>query len=728
MDAALARLASLFGIEPGYHDIGGQWRATPEETQRRLLEAFGPDAKHPPAAREALRAIERGRWERTVAPMSVLRRAGLEQGLRLQLPESALARNLSWRLVEESGERREERFDALALAHLDDFEQDGWRASALRLPLPSDLPDGYHRLTIFAGASTLGEGLVAVVPERCYLPPAIADGARVWGTTVQLYGLRSSRNAGIGDFTDLRRCAEVWGARGAAIVGTNPLHALSLHDPGHASPYSPSSRLFLNPIYLDVEAIDDFAEIAAADATFGTRWRAECEKLRAGDMLDYAAVSAAKRAILETLYAHFCRRHLEAGSLRARLFAQFRAARGQTLRLHALHEALHEIHGTTWRRWPAQHHDPAGEPVRRFARENAPRVGLHEYLQWQADLQLGRAQERCRDLGMAVGLYADLAISIGADGSEAWANQHLYALGATVGAPPDHFARRGQDWGLPPLDPWRLRDSAYAPLVATLRANMQHAGALRIDHVMGLARLWWVPAGASPDEGAYVRYPLEDLLGIVALESHRQRCLVIGEDLGTVADELRRELDARGVFSYRLVMFERDGREFKAPGAYPRRALVAWSTHDLPTFAGWWSEHDLATRGSLGLLERDALDGERAQRREARSALLEALRREGLAGEAAGPDAPLTDELALAVQEFAARTPAAVMVVQMEDVLGVADQANVPGTVEQHPNWRRKLPAPLEAWPRDPRLRRTTRALAAIRGKTRPKRKRSSGL
>lgn len=721
MDTALARLASRYGIEPGYHDIWGQWRPTPEQTQRRLLEALGVDAKDPPQAEAALRAFERGRWERVVAPITVLRRAELEGGMRLQLPESALSSALSWRLAEEGGRVHEERFATPGLARLEDFEQDGWRSSAFRLRLPADLPDGYHAISILAGASALGEGVVAVVPERCYLPPLIAEGARVWGTTVQLYGVRSSRNAGIGDFTDLRRCAEVWGERGAAIVGANPLHALSLLDPGDASPYSPSSRLFLNPIYLDVEAIDDFAEIAAADATFATRWTAQCETLRAPDMVDYAAVAQAKREILKTLYAHFSRRHLAAGSARARLFEQFRAARGRALHSHALHEALHEFHGTTWRQWPEEHRDPASEPVRRFARENAHGVALHEYLQWQADLQLARAQERCRELGMAVGLYADLAISIGRDGSEAWANQHLYALGASVGAPPDQFNVRGQDWGLPPLDPFRLREAAYAPLVATLRANMLRAGALRIDHVMGLARLWWVPSGAGPDEGAYVGYPADDLFGIVALESHRQKCLVIGEDLGTVADELRRRLEAADILSYRVVLFEREGSEFKPTLAYPRRALVAWSTHDLPTFVGWWREEDIRTREQLGMVAGEAPGAERAERRVARAALVGALRREGLIGENVHGDGPVTEELALAVQAFAARTASAVMVVQMEDVLDVPGQANLPGTVEVHPNWRRKLPLPIEAWAGDARLQRLAAMLATIRGGARVK-------
>ncbi len=728
MESPLTRLASLYGIEPGYQDVWGQWRATSEETLHRLLAAMGVDAADPAAVERALHEHEHEQWARVVPPVTVLRRGQLERGMRIHLPESAVAGSLAWRIVEESGDVHEERFNPLGLPMLEDYERDGVRVRSFALPLPAELPDGYHRVAILEAGSALGEGVVAVVPERCYLPPALADGARVWGATVQLYGVTSARNAGIGDFTDLRHCVEAWGERGAGILGTNPLHALSMRDPGPASPYSPSSRLFLNAVYLDVEAIDDFAELAAADAQFTPRWRERCAGLRAGDIVDYPRVCAAKLEVLETLYGHFARHHLAGGTPRARLFAQYRGLRGQGLRHHALHEALREFHGRPWREWPEEHRDPDHESVRRFARENAARVGLHEYLQWQADLQLGRAQERCRDLGMAVGLYADLAISIGPDGSEAWANQRLYALGVSVGAPPDEFAPRGQDWGLPPLAPKRLHDAAYAPLVNTLRANMRRAGALRIDHVMGLARLWWVPAGMGATEGAYVRYPLEDLLGIVALESHRQRCLVIGEDLGTVPDALRHRLEAVDVLSYRLLLFEREGRDFKPPGAYPRRAIVGWATHDLPTFAGWWLEEDLRTRERLGLVEPHELRSQREDRAHSRAALVRALVREGLLPEGAPHHGALTDELALAVQAYAARAPSAVMFVQMEDVLQLTEQANLPGTVDQHPNWRRKLPLAVEDWGRDARVRRTARTLAAVRGRTRAKRDRPPGL
>lgn len=715
MDSTLEQLAALFGIEPGYHDAWGQWRTCSDETLRALLQAMGVDARTPEAAIAASRDFDRDAWGRVVPAISVLRAADLARGVRLRLRDAPQPRSLAWRIVDESGKQREERFDALDLAVLEEREIDGVLVRALALPLPPELPEGYHRIAIVDAGAILGSGTVAVAPPRCYLPPALAGGARLWGTAIQLYSLRSERNAGIGDFTDLRAAASTWGEAGAGIIGTNPLHALSLRDPGHSSPYSPSSRLFLNPLYIDIEAVPDFDEIASHDPHFRERWQAQCEPLRRSPGVAYERVAAAKRAMFDVLHDHFHEHHLAKATPRARAFSRFREMHGPALRSHALHEALAEFHQGPWRAWPGEFREPRGEAARRFAVDHPGRVGLHEYLQWQADLQLAAAQERCRGLGMPVGVYADLAISIGSDGSEAWANQGLYALGVHVGAPPDELNRTGQDWGLPPLAPRRLKESAHEPLVATLRANMARAGALRIDHVMGLSRLWWVPAGMKPEQGAYVRYPVDELLGIVALESHRNRCMVIGEDLGTVSDDLRAKLAEAQILSYRLLLFERDGPRFKPASEYPRAALVAWSTHDLPTFTGWWQEEDLRTLASLGLLDGEQLRARREERRIARAALVEALVREGLVDAATLSDGPAAEVLADAVHTFLARTPSSVMIVQMEDLLGVAEQANLPGTVEEHPNWRRKLPLPVEAWELDERFRRVTRQIGALR-------------
>jgi (1->4)-alpha-D-glucan 1-alpha-D-glucosylmutase len=729
MNERLERLAALCGVDRGYEDVFQKWQQTPEQAIRAVLACMGVKAADDGEVDASTAELERDQRRRIVPPVCVRRASTLREGVAINLPEASLARTLAWRIVEEDGNVREGRLDPLNLAAHGEHDAGDRRMHAYQLPLPDGLPEGYHRLFIIEGAAAIGEGVLVVAPETCYLPPAIAEGARIWGATVQLYGLTSERNAGIGDFTDLRMAVETWSERGGGILGTNPLHHLSLRDPGTASPYSPGSRLFLNPIYIDIEAVDDFRELAERDAAFVKRWHAQCEKLRATPEVDYPAVAHAKREMLGKLYASFVRRHVAKATRRARAFAQFRAMHGQALRRHAIHEALEEFHGKRWPQWPEELRDPASPAVREFADRHAEDIAFHEYLQWQADLQLANAQARARETGMVAGLYADLAVSIAGDGSEAWSNQRLYALGVSVGAPPDEFNTKGQDWGLPPLSPRRMRDAAYAPFIATLRANMARAGALRIDHVMGLARLYWIPHGASPADGAYVRYDVDDLLGIVALESHRHRCLVIGEDLGTVAQSFREKLAAARVLSYRLLLFEREDGGFKLPSTYPRDALVSWSTHDLPTLAGWWQDEDVRTRASLGLMTPEELRKQQAERRDAKRALLDNLVREGLVrANAITPDSAFSEELAVAVQELAARAPSSVMVAQMEDVFGVVPQANLPGTIDQHPNWRRKLPVPVQEWSRDARFRKVSRELAAQRGRSRARREAPPGF
>jgi (1->4)-alpha-D-glucan 1-alpha-D-glucosylmutase len=520
---------------------------------------------------------------------------------------------------------------------------------------------------------------------------------------VQLYGLRSHRNWGIGDFTDLAALCERSGASGAGVVGVSPLHALFPHNPAHASPYSPSSRLFVNALYLDVEAIEDFAECEAARELVGSpAFAARLAALREPSEVDYPGVAAAKREALELVYASFRTRHLQRDTARARAFDAYRRQRGETLERHALHEALqehcfaHDRSAWGWPAWPERYRHPGAPAVAAFARSHRERVGFFAYLQWQAELQRATAARRARDGGLAIGLYADLAVSVDRGGAESWTWQGLYAA-ASVGAPPDAFNPEGQNWGLPPIVPSRLAATGFAPFIATLRANMRDAGALRIDHVMALMRLFWVPEGSTPAQGAYVRYPFDELLALLALESHRHRCLVIGEDLGTVPDEVREALAEHDVLSYRVLLFERDaGGGFRPPDAYPERALATASTHDLPTLAGWWEGRDIETRASLALIDAGERDRQHWSRGEDRARLLRALAANGSlpANASADPDAwpTMTAALAAAIQAYLAATPSALVIVQLEDVLLVREQANLPGTVDEHPNWRRKLP------------------------------------
>ena len=509
---------------------------------------------------------------------------------------------------------------------------------------------------------------------RCYQPELLERGGRVWGFMVQLYGLRSARNWGIGDFGDLRSLVELAAKLGAAVVGVNPLHATQ------GSPYSPSSRHALNFLYLDVEAIPEFAASAAAQRLVRSpAFQQRVLSLREAELVDYAGVAQAKLEVLELVFRSVKRPAARPGS-----FAVF--------------EALREKFGGGWQSWPQEYRQPRSPAVQRFARSRARRVAFYQWLQEQARAQLDAVQRRAHELGMPIGLYADLALGADRGGAEVWDEQDVFAVDVSCGAPPDEFNPKGQDWGLPPYSPRALRASGYKAFIELLRANMPEGGALRMDHVMALQRLWWIAPGQTPDRGGYVHYPFTDLLAILAQQSRERKCLVVGEDLGTVSAELRQALNEAGVLSYRPLFFEKRDSEFAPPGAYPRQALVCVSTHDLPTWRGYWAAHDLELRGQLGL----SVDATRElqQRKFDQEKLRVALEREGL------------DRSSRSAHAFIARTPSAIAMVQPEDVFELMNQANLPGTVEQHPNWRRRIPVALEKWAADPRVAATASAMA----------------
>ncbi|HWI15410.1 MAG TPA: 4-alpha-glucanotransferase, partial [Burkholderiales bacterium] len=553
MSNALERLCRAAGIAAEYHDIWGNLHRAPDATCRELLFAMGIDSGDP---ERSLRELEDRPWRRAAPPVAVFRVDERPYRLTLHFPETALHATQKWELALEDGTVHSGTFVPRDLEHRGERPIESARHVEAVFAWHDALPTGYHRFTLASDGAASTTTSYIVAPQRCHLPAALDAGEKVWGVTAQLYGVRSTRNWGIGDFTDLRTLAAQWVRRGAGFIGVNPLHALFPHNPAHISPYSPSSRLFVNVLYIDVEALDDLRESSDVSAEINApEFRARVAAARDADLVDYGAVAALKLPALERLYAHFRQHHLAKESVRGRAFRSFQQRRGTELRLHALFEALQaHLHKDDpgiwgWPVWPQAYRDPRSAAVSAFEREHIERVEFYEYLQWQADEQLARAAARAEDLDAGIGLYVDLSISIDRSGAEAWAHQEHYALGVSVGAPPDEINRQGQNWGLPPLLPDRLREAAYAPYIATLRANMRHAGALRIDHVMGLARLFWIPDGRDGSAGAYVHYPFDDLLGIVALESQRNRCMVIGEDLGTVPDEVRAGLSRTGVLS-----------------------------------------------------------------------------------------------------------------------------------------------------------------------------------
>jgi (1->4)-alpha-D-glucan 1-alpha-D-glucosylmutase len=731
---ALARLAALAGIAGSYRDAWGTRRTVPVGTKRALLAAMGFDLSTPGAVALSLKAMEERPWRRALEPVLVAREGGSPHAIPIVLASPAKGR-LGWRLEAEDGTRREGEARPASLPVLEARRIDGLARERRLLELAPSLEPGYYRVTLCGdGLGETGEAQMTLIvaPSRCYVPPALSDGGGTWGFAVQVYGLRSPANWGMGDFGDLSALAEGAARLGAGVVGINPLHALFPTRPEHAGPYGPSSRVFLNVLYTDVEAVPDFADCPAAQATVGApEFRRALAQSRKSPFVDYAGVAARKLRVLELVFRCFCDRHLgpkgRKPSPRGGAFRRFQAEGGRALECHALFDALSEHFTRTdsgsrsWRDWLAPYRDPGSRAVARFTADHKERIEFFQYLQWQAELQLGSVAEICRELEMGVGLYRDLAVGVDGNGGEAWAQQGLLANGASVGAPPDPFNLRGQNWGLPPVNPVALREEAYASFVALLRANMRHAGALRVDHVMGWTRVFWIPDGASPVQGGYVRYPFDDLLGIAALESHRNRCMVIGEDLGTVPRGLRNRLwDAR-ILSYRLLYFERDKRGgFLAPKAYPDLSLVAVTTHDLPTLPGFWKGHDLALRAGLDLFpSRKAENRALRARARDRRLLLEALAREGLMPpDLAGRAKELTElspDLVEAVYRYLARTRASLLMVQFEDLLGEVEQVNLPGTTDQHPNWQRKQRLDIAATLRDPRVVRLAELLRRMR-------------
>lgn len=706
---ALTHLAACYGILPAYFDVEGREHHASDATRRALLGAMGVSAEGDAAIRESLRAWTVRQWQRVLPPAVVLRDRGQPLQLFLRLPARLFDSVLAWRIVTEDNAVHEGQAFAHDLPLLErvDDESGVYEIRAATMPV---VPHGYHRVAVLAGTESIGETVLIVAPPSCYFPSALEGDRRVWGPTTQLYAVRSSRNWGIGDFTDLGTLVEEFACHGAGVVGVNPLHALFPDNPNHASPYSPSSRRYLNVQYLDPEVIPDLAECEEAQRRVASpAFQRRLAALRSLGFVDYAGVAAAKREVLELLYESFQIRHLAPGSQRGRAFRAFQKAGGRALRLHALYEALQEhfrgvdptING--WPQWPEAYRKPGLPAVARFQVDHLERTEFYEYLQWNAALQLEAAAYKAADAGMGVGLYADLAVSVAPDGAEVWSGQDIYALHASVGCPPDPLGPTGQDWGLPPLIPHCLTEAAYQPFIQLLRINMAQPGALRLDHVMGLRRLFWIPRGCKAADGAYIAYPFEDLLGILALESHRNRCLVIGEDLGTVPDEVRHAMARERILSYKVLIFEREhGGDFKAPQRYEREALVAATTHDLPTLAGFWTARDLTLRHELGLFAHPGqLDGELWNRGQDRNRLLAALAREGLAPAEADPSsaAAMPDGLVPAVHAFLARTPCKVLVVQVEDMQGVDTPVNIPGTSEEYPNWRRRLPTNIEDMP-----------------------------
>jgi 4-alpha-glucanotransferase len=535
---------------------------------------------------------------------------------------------------------------------------------------PADLPVGSYRLHLTDAASFTEEAPLIVAPPRAF----DGDFDRCWLLAVQLYGVRSARNWGIGDFTDLAGLIELAGHLGADGVGLNPLHALFDDRPADCSPYSPNSRLFLNALYIDVEKLPEFQR-----GVFATSSK-DIARLRASDTVDYIGVAGLKWRALRLAFETF---KADANNARRQDFEKFRAERAPLLSRFACFEVLRHKFNKPWWEWPEKWRKPDDVKVARLrAGTDAAEIEFVEFVQWTADRQL----QSCRDLaarrGMKVGLYLDVAVGVQADGFDAWNEQVAISRHLAVGAPPDPLNTSGQNWGLAGFNAAGLEIKSFEPYRDMLRASMRYAGAIRLDHVLGLKRLYLVPHGFAADNGVYVQMPFEALLAATALESVAHRCVVIGEDLGTVPEGFREQIADWGIWSYQVMMFERDDQgKFCNIDHYAPNALVTFNTHDLSTYAGWRSFSDLALKRSLGIDPGESDDA----RRHALAMLTDVLRHHGI------------DRHDLnAVVGFLARTKSRLLAISLEDLLGVIDQPNIPGTVNEHPNWRQRLPLAID--------------------------------
>jgi 4-alpha-glucanotransferase len=531
---------------------------------------------------------------------------------------------------------------------------------------PPDLPIGSYRLRL-TDASLLSEEVPFIVaPSQAFG----GDFDRSWILAVQLYGVRSPRNWGMGDFTDLEGLIELAAGLGAGGIGLNPLHALFDDRPADCSPYSPNSRLFLNALYIDVEKLPEF--LSGAFAASG----GEISRARQSDIIDYVAVAELKWRALRSAFATF---KANPTAERRSAFAKFRAEQGPLLSRFACFEVLRHKFDEPWWEWPDQWQHPDDAECARFrAGPDAAEIEFVEFVQWAADQQLQSCRDLAARLGMKVGLYLDVAVGVQSDGFDAWNEQVAISRRLSVGAPPDPLNTAGQSWGLAGFNAAGLEAQSFQPFRDMLRASMRHAGAIRLDHVLGLKRLYLVPHGFAANNGVYVQMPFEALLAVTAQESLAHRCVVIGEDLGTVPEGFREQLAGWGIWSYLVMMFERDHHGlFQGIDHYAANALVTFNTHDLPTFAGWRSLADLQLKRSLGIDPGESDDA----RRHAIAMLLNVLRHHSI-----------DNDTVYAIVKFLARTKSRLLAISLEDLLEVTDQPNIPGTVNEHPNWRQRLP------------------------------------
>lgn len=721
-------LSGLCGILPEYWDIFGKLHIASLDTKKAMLKAMKIHIESDDDIAREINARKSRPWESFTEPVFVL--SVNEQPLKIPVyipVRNGEENNLEITCVieAENGLSKGFHFNHNNINILEERTINNIRYIKILISDEVHRNTGYYTISLKCTLSSNifpnGTGTIQktskliITPDACYLPPESGT-CKTWGLSVNLYSLQSRHSWGIGDFKDLETIADMMAALKADFIGLNPLHAIPNTYPYGVSPYSPVSRLYKNFIYLDLEVIpeviesDEIREFIKREA-----FRKKIRKLKKTGLVDYEQAGRIKEQILRRAFEVFYKRHYKKNTERDTEFKKYVSSEGKCVESFAIFLTLwnlfkKEKNAHSWQEWPETYHDPSGDAVKEFKKEHEKEALYYIYLQWLIDDQLLKISRHCKESGMKIGLYHDLAIGAIAGGSDVWNYQQIIG-DADVGAPPDDFNPQGQNWGFPPMIPDRLKENGYELFIETIRKNMKYGGALRIDHALGLFRLFWIPAGMSPENGAYLLQPAGDLLRIIALESQRNKTIVIAEDLGTIDDTFREMLQSFQMLSYRLFYFERNYPDpsFKSPEQYPSMALCAITTHDLPTIYGFWAGRDIEVKRQSGIYaDEAALKNDLIARERDKGLILSALKAQGIVS-ADFPQDPqkmphMTHELCIAIYRYLAKSPCRLLLVSLDDILGTLDQQNMPGTVDSHPNWIRKTPSSIEDMLQDKRF------------------------
>jgi 4-alpha-glucanotransferase len=706
LEEAVDRAVAEWGIEPEYWDIFGRHHPATTEVKRNILQSMGVDA----SSRESIDcALEERLWREWSRPLPLTTVRGERDPLEVEvrLPEGLRNDSIRLRLCWEDGTCETMDFNPIDLLQVGAAELRGQRFVAWRVPLAASPRLGYHTLVIqpvIDGPFEAAQCHFILCPDRAFCPEQyLSNHRRAAGITVSLFGVRSERNWGCGDTTDLRALLD-WVAPEvqASFLGLNPLHAIHNRTPYNTSPYLPNCIFYRNFIYIDPQQTVEYRECAPAQRLFvSDAFQARLRRLREAEFVEYEQVARVKLKFLKLLFRGFLQTWREGGE-RARRFQEWAAGEGELLDRFATYSALDEVlhkrdrNLWLWTDWPVEYREPESVEVRAFAAKHWRLVLFYKWLQWLLDLQFAEVQRYAQEAGLPIGLYHDLALATDRFGSDLWAGRRFFVHGCRVGSPPDDFSPNGQDWSFPPPDLEAHRADGFRHFAESIRKTSRHGGALRIDHVMRFFRLFWIPEGLTPADGAYVRAEPGELLRILALESVRQKVMVVGEDLGTVEPSFRAALAQFGILSYRLLYFEKhaDGR-FRLPHEYPGNALVSATTHDLPTIAGFWTGRDIEARRQAGTIDEAGYRAQKQDRSREKQKLLDTLFALNLMpswfARSADSVPELTGELHYAIIGFLAMTPSMLLALNQEDLTKETEQQNLPGTTAEYPNWRRKM-------------------------------------